>query len=153
MAQINTDKRLVHWETKDMASAKCTVLFVNGSETNVYYFSTYSAHDIERAKRVAHLIMNGDIFPEDGNWKLFDIHSCVHVNLESAQEVDINPNWRCHIFESVGSPTNDKAKVLEKIRSRTNEPTQWSNMYGSDLVRRENIGVKFYPFGYTVFFY
>jgi hypothetical protein len=137
-------------------------LYVNDIKTNVYYPEKPSelwpnAHN--EAIKTKSLIDNGEIFPYNGDWNMFDICATTYVDLSKAQivEYDDKCSFLNVIYRCTGndySDVNIQLETLNVIRSKTNEFSQWTKQIDrNNFTLYKNIGVQFGNFGYRVFFH
>lgn len=135
-------------------------LFVNGVKTNIYYpekESTFFICSKEKAEAEAELIRTEQVYPHDGNYENFDICGTFYANLQDAKITDQDGNfWNC-LYRVSGSDYTDPAtqeKELQEIKKQIAYWTQWTKRIDKATGKLlHNIGVKFYPFGYNVFYY
>ena len=135
-------------------------LFVNGVKTNIYYpekESTFLICSKEKAEAEAELIRTGQIYPHDGNYENFDICGTFYANLQDAAIVETRPEFFNCLYHVTGKDYTDKAtqeEELKQIKTQIAYWSQWTKRIHKDTGKLlNNIGVKFYPYGYDVFYY
>lgn len=135
-------------------------LYVNGKKTNIYYPeipNEYFLNTKEQAEREAELIKTGQVFPANGNYENFDMCGTFYANLQNAKKVDIKANFENKIMDISGGEyisEEKQNKALEAIKNNIAYWTQWTKRIDKKSGQLlHNIGIKFYPMGYTVFYY
>lgn len=134
-------------------------LFVNGQKTNIYYPeipSTFFLVSQEKAEQEAELIKNLDIYPHDGNYENFDTCGTVYFDLSKAEKVNFQGDFYNTIYRCSGSSyetEDEQNKAMQEIKTKIAYWSQWTKAIDKNGKLLKNIGVKFYPYGYTVFFY
>lgn len=135
-------------------------LHVNSIKTNIYYCDTPTIYNPnEKQKAIAHskMIENGFIYPEDGNFEMFDICSTFFADLTNAKIVDFkgcNENTISRLLGSSFLDKNLQDKTLSKIQTNKKEWTQWTKkICPKTNTILNNIGINFGENGYSVFFY
>ena len=135
-------------------------LFVNGVKTNIYYPeipSTFFICSKEKAEAEAELIRTGQIFPADGNYENFDICGTFYANLQDAKKVEFDGTFLNFLYHKSGSDYTDpqtQEQELIEIRKNIAYWSQWTKRIDKETGKLlNNIGVKFHPYGYGVFYY
>ena len=135
-------------------------LYVNGQKTNIYYPempSTFFLVSKEKAEAEAELIKKLDIFPHDGNYENFDTCGTAYFDLSKAEKVNFDPNYWNNIYRCSGGnyeTEQQQEQAMNEIKKQIAHWSQWTKAIDRNTGKiLKNIGVKFYPCGYTVFFY
>lgn len=135
-------------------------LYVNGQKTNIYYPETpdgFFLHTKERAEQEAELIRNLDIYPQHGSYENFDICATAYFDLSKAEKVNFAPNYSNVLFSCTGrcyETEEQQDQEMNEIRKDIAHWSQWTKAIDKQTGKMlKNIGVKFFPYGYTVFFY
>lgn len=135
----------------------CYSLYVNDKETNIFFFEPESTfgHSKEQVLAQKEMIDNGLVFPDNGDWKDFDFCRSIRFDLSEARQVDDEPYWKNHIYRCTGSDFSSQEirnRVMAEIKKNKSHLTQWTKRISKSNELLNNVGVKFYDYGYIVFF-
>lgn len=148
-----TEFSTLDWKDKTMFTGKkVTSLFIDNIETNIYFFENDTEAEA-KAHKTANLIKRGEIYPQDGQWKFFDICGHIEYKIEAIEETQESPGAFNNLLSRSGHPIpqEKKQEIIDSLIGKT-EYSQWIKMYDKSLNKLNKLCVKFYPYGYTVFF-
>ncbi len=143
---------------KSDAVGDCFSLWVNGEETNVYYFTPKYQHydmcpkdEMQNAIIIQILIEQEMIKPAKGeSWKMFDL--CAHCDVmpESVQEITEPGNYKNAIEHLTGYSLPNKGEVIAKL-SKGIRFTQYCKRLVNGGISKK-VGVVFGQYGYSAYF-
>lgn len=135
----------------------CYSLYVNGVKTNTYYFDKPMIHydHLEakaRAYKIKRAIERGILYPENGNWEMFDICGHITVNPAANDFIELQQppkNTRAIEHGSINSPS-----FAEIVKRYTAQPlwTQWVNIFdeATETIKTK-YGIHIANYGYSIY--
>ncbi len=135
----------------------CLTLYVNGLETNIYYFTPKYKHysvtnpdDKGNAIIAQILIEQEQVKPAKGEtWEGFDL--CAHCDVLPSEVIEITetPDYKNNI-QGMSGGTPDKERVINEFKAGVKFTQYCKRLIDGGISSK--VGIKFYPYGYQAAF-